>query len=43
MNTNVPEVARGTRSYLISNETIVEQLAVCSRRYLKKWINLEKV
>jgi len=34
-NTNVPEVARGTPSDIISNEKIIEELAVCSRRYLK--------
>lgn len=36
MNTNVPEVATGMPSDLIANEQIIEELDVCSRRYLKK-------
>jgi len=34
MNKNAPEVARGTPSDLIANEQVIEELAVCSRRYL---------
>jgi hypothetical protein len=35
MNLNVPAVARGTPSDVTTNEKFIEELAVCSRRYLK--------
>jgi len=35
MNSNVPAVARVTPSDVITNEKIIEELAVCRRRYLK--------